>query len=211
MNLDFENATVELANGPGIVYASNAIPDWSAFTGPTGNPTNSSSVGSSIIGYDTISLGGAAVFIEDSNAPSGGGPLPIQGNYSLLLQGSIPAAAGTASIAQTGTIPLSAQSLTFWGRFAVNLQGQNLQLSFNNQALSFVSISNVLNYAVYGVDISPFAGQTGQFLFTVPVEGYALLDNIQFSSLPIPEPVEYALAVLGVLTLGFHFRRNRSG
>jgi hypothetical protein len=203
-NLNFENPILPLSPTFNTVSAGNAIPDWSAYTGPTGNPTNSSSVGFSTIFYDTVSLGGAIVALEDTNAPNGGGPFPIQGSYSVLLEGSIPAAASTASIGQTGTIPITAQSLSF----DLGNSFGTVQISFNGQALSFVAISNALNYTVYGANISPFAGQTGQLLFTAPVNDSALLDNIQFSSLPIPEPSEFALAALGALFLGF-FRRRR--
>ena len=66
-----------------------------------------------------------------------------------------------------------------------------------------MAISNTLNYKIYSADISAFAGQTGQLLFTTPVQTLALLDNIQFSSLPVPEPSEFALVMLGTILLGF--------
>ena len=53
-----------------------------------------------------------------------------------------------------------------------------------------------------------YAGQTGELLFTDPSflgfqGGPAIIDNIQFSSNPLPEPSELALAALGTLLLGF--------
>lgn len=194
MNLDFEQAVVTNPPGlngfPGFALESDAIPGWTA------TPINNLS-GNRYIGYDSISLGGAAMFLEDSNAPSGGGPLPIEGNYSVLLEYQ------SASIGQTGTIPITAQSLTFWGNVAGDVQGNTLQIYFNNQALSFEGISNALNYTVYAANILPFAGQTGQLLFGTTGHSIALLDNFQFSSIPIPEPGEFALAALGALLLGF--------
>jgi hypothetical protein len=195
VNLNFEQAAV--SHPPGLnydVYASNAIPGWTAYF--NGSPQ-------SIIGYDTINLDEAGIFLEDSNAPAGSGLLPIQGNYSVLLQASSFAIGHTVSIGQTGTIPSTAQSLTFFGSLAANTLGENLQLTFNGQALSFMAISNALNYTVYEAGISPFAGQTGQLLFTAPVQTFALLDNIQFSSTAVPEPSELALGALGALLLGF--------
>ena len=199
-DLNFEHPIPPLPTGSGNISVANAIPGWTAYFGASAQTA---------IGYDTVSLGGEAVILEDTNAP-GGVPLPIQGSYSVLLEGSALAVATTASIGQTGTIPVTAQSLTFWGVLAANVQGQNLQLSFNNQALSFTAISNALNYTVYGANISPFAGQTGQLLFTVPVQGIALLDNIQFSSLPVPEPSTFALTALGALFIGFNRWRHSS-
>jgi hypothetical protein len=200
VNLDFEHPILPLSPTFSTVSAANAIPGWTASFGG-GDPL-------SYIGYDTVSLGGSAIFLEDTNAQGGGrdgfSNLPIQGNYSVLLEGSAylsdPLA---ASIGQTGTIPVTAQSLTFFGILA-----GNLQVTFNGQPLSFMSISNALNYTIWGADISAYAGQTGQLLFTAPVLNAALLDNIKFSSLPIPEPSAFALATLGALLLGLR-RRHR--
>ena len=199
-NLNFENAIIVSDDPPHFVtiYASNAIPSWSAYTGPVGNPTNSSSVGASIIGYDSVSLGGAAVFLEDDKMVNGYNPSPIQGTYSVLLQGSIPAADGTASIGQTGTIPTTAQSLTFWG-----ILGGTLDVSFNGSDLAYSAIGSGTDYTIYAVDISAYAGQSGQLLFTSGVSSSALLDNIQFSTNPVPEPSVLALTALGGLMIGF--------
>jgi hypothetical protein len=144
-------------------------------------------------------LGGAIVALEDENAPSGV-PLPIQGSYSVLLEGSNPTAASTASIGQTGIIPDTAQSLTF-------LLGNSfgfLQVSFNGQNIPYSVIGNGANYWICGANISSYAGQTGQLLFTAPVNGAGLLDDIQFSSTAIPEPGSFALSALGVMLLGCH-------
>ena len=174
---------------PNYVNASSAIPGWTAYL--DGNPQ-------SVIGYDTVSLGGSAVFLEDANAPSGGGPSPIQGNYSVFVQGPEPGLETSAAIGQTGTIPTTAQSLTFIG----NLFG-SLQLTFNGQNISFSAIGNGANFTIYGADIATYAGQTGQLLFTSPVNSNALLDDIQFSPSSVPEPSELALGALGALLLGF--------
>ena len=71
-----------------------------------------------------------------------------------------------------------------------------------------MAISNTLNYTIYGADISAYAGQTGQLLFTAPLQTGALLDNIQFSSVAIPEPSALTLFALGSLLLGWHRCRN---
>lgn len=192
VNLDFEDATV-IPVVPGI-EASSAIPGWTAYYS-VGFPLNT-------IFYNTVSLGGAIVALEDENAP-GGVPLPIQGNYSVLLEGSIPNAATSAYIGQAGTIPITAQSLTFFG----NLAG-NIQVTFNGQNIPYSTVGNGANYTIYGADISSYAGQTGQLLFTAPVLTSALLDNIQFSPSPVPEPRAFALGALGALLLGMRRWRN---
>ena len=210
---DFLNLNFEAANPSGYVPGNNlptsaAFPSWTAYYSGAGGTNLASTVY-----YDRVSAGGAAIFLEDTNAPAGGGPLPIQGNYSVLLQGANsiynpPGQQYSASIGQTGTIPNTAKTLTFWG----NIPG-GLQITFNGQPLSFIDISNTLNYAIWRADISAYAGQTGQLLFTapggLPNTSGGELDNIQFSSLPIPEPSALALAALGALTLGYHYRRTR--
>jgi hypothetical protein len=196
VNLNFENATITPVV-PNFIYASNSIPGWTAYL------DGKSQDG---IFYDGVSAGGAIICLEDTNVPNGI-PFPIQGSYSVLLEGASGVFGNnptTASIGQTGTIPVSAQSLTFWD----SQNNGTLQVTFNGQPLTIMDISNALNYTVYGADISPFAGQTGQLLFTSPLQTAALLDNIQFSSVPVPEPSEFALAALGALFLGFRRWRN---
>ncbi len=68
--------------------------------------------------------------------------------------------------------------------------------------LSFIATSNAPNFTVWTADISAYAGQYGQLSFTAPWQSSGLLDNIQFSSAPIPEPNGLALAALGGLLLG---------
>lgn len=195
-NLNFESASISGLSG-GFIPTTSAFPDWSAYYGPPGNPTQ---VNVSTVFYDGTSLGGATVTLVDTNNPSYGGPAPLQGSYSALLEGSTPAAGSTASIGQTGTIPRTAQSLVFW------VSEGFPDVSFNGQMLSLVDVSNASNYTVYAANISSFAGETGQLLFTAPVERADLLDNIQFSSSPVPEPGIFALAALGGLF--FMWRRR---
>jgi hypothetical protein len=194
VNLNFESPFLPLSPTFNTVSAANAIPGWSAYTVAAGTPITSNSVGSSTIFYNTVSLGGAMVALEDNNNIS---PKPIEGNYSVLLEGSIPAAGGTASIGQNGTIPINAQSITFFGVLA-----GTLQVTFNNQSITYLITGGAANYNIYTADISTYAGQFGQLLFTAPVNTSALLDNIQFSPSPIPEPSTYALTALGGLLLG---------
>ncbi|HEV2331294.1 MAG TPA: PEP-CTERM sorting domain-containing protein [Verrucomicrobiae bacterium] len=208
MNLNFESASLSGLSG-GILPTASAFPDWSAYYGPPSDPAHSGSLLS--VFYDTVGLGGAIVALVDSNAPSGLAPLPLQGNYSAFLEGSEPAADTTASLGQTGTIPGTAQSLIFWG----NISG-SLEVSFDGQALSLVDISNAVNYTVYGVNISAFAGQTGQLLFSTPPQesdfqvDTAEIDNIQFSGSPVPEPGTVALCALGGLALALRWRKKSS-
>jgi hypothetical protein len=118
------------------------------------------------------------------------------------LQGaSLPAALTVASIGQTGTIPIGTESLTYWS------SGGALQVTFNGLPIDFLVTGTTANYDIYSADISAYAGETGQLLFTAPANDSALLDNIQFSASPVPEPSVFALTALGGLLLGFLRRR----
>ena len=156
--------------------------------------------------YDDISLSGGSISIFDSKPPYS--LPPIQGTYFAWLIGSDNPSYGVVSLGQTGRVPDGMQSISFWG---IDV---GMQVTFASHPLNFVENGSTGNYNIYTADISAYAGQTGELLFAVPLNSsgyYGFLDNIQFSSIPIPEPAESALAVLGALILGFHCRRNRQG
>ena len=92
-------------------------------------------------------------------------------------------------------------SLLFWGNF-------NGAISFNSQALLYFTVGTTANYNIYQMDVSNYAGQTGQLLFSAPYGYGGSIDNIQFSTTAVPEPGTLALAVLGASLLGFRRWRN---
>lgn len=215
VNLNFENArfTPDPSGNfpPYSVYASNSIPGWMAYLG---------GVPQADILSNEVTLGSAMVSIQGTDLPGsetlvGFVEPALQGRWSIFLQGFSGNTNGftggtpiVASIGQTGQIPLTANSLLFWGYFPYN--NNTFSISFNGQDLTWLAVSNALNYTLYGADVSMFAGQTGQLLFSAGNNTYAELDNIQFSSVPIPEPSEFALTALGALFLGFRRWRNSS-
>ena len=93
-------------------------------------------------------------------------------------------------------------SLIFWGE----LNGGSV--SFNGQTLAVSKTGSTANFDIYSANISPFAGQTGQLLFTTPLSGIMEIDNIQFSSSTVPEPGVFGLAGLGALALGWCRRQK---
>ena len=186
VNLDFEAANVPSS----YTFTANAaeiLPDWTVIA--------------PYVSYDDPSLSGNSISIMDAN---GYPPYPIQGVYfAFLASGNYPGTGVTISLGQTGTIPLGTQSITFWG----NIGG--LQITFAGQSLAFSETGSTAHYNIYGADISAFAGQTGQLLFSLPpYVSNVTLDNIQFSSSSVPEPSEFALSALGGLLLGFRRLRR---
>ena len=181
VNLAFESARIILDQSspfyPNAVNATNALPGWTLLGGDA-YPD---------VLYNDVSLGAPAVSIHDPNDKEGF--TPVQGRYSVFLQGSNTA----IGIAQTGQIPADAQSLTFWSYVT------QLQVRVNDQVIPYASIGSGPNYTIYGGDISAFASQTGTLRFL----GNGWIDNIQFSNLPIPEPGVFGLSALGALLLGW--------
>jgi hypothetical protein len=188
VNTDFESAN--LAGHPtGLIPATNAFPGWI--------------VNAQYVIYDDVSLSGNSISIYQ---PSSSFPAPpIQGSYyAALASGNTPGLGQTISLSQNGTIPLGTQFISFWG----NIGG--LQISFAGQSLAFSETGSTANYNIYTADISSFAGQSGQLLFSMPAYvTSATLDNIQFSTSAVPEPSTLALSALGgVLLIARRLRKT---
>ena len=200
VNLGFETTTLTpiLANPLSGYYVTNAtVPGWSW------TPQQNFGYGdpSTTVAYNDIALDAPAVTLHGSNdyTPA------ISGKYSILLQGGSRFVSSTsyASIGQTGQISSTALSLIYWGGA--------LQVSFNGQPLSFSDMGDTPNYTIWGADISAYAGQTGQLLFTAPWQTSAMLDHIQFSSSPVPEPSVLSLFICGTLLICYRVTRpNKS-
>lgn len=196
INLNFENAkfTASRLGGNPFANASNAIPGWIPYLG---------GIAQDYVVSNGVSLGGAMVSVEGTN--NFFNDPPVQGKYWVVLQGD-GAGSGHASagIGQAAQVPLSAQSVSFWG----SIFG-GLNVSFNGNALSFAAAGTTANnYTIYQADISPYAGQIGELLFSTPFNNYAIIDNIQFSNTAVPEPSTWALTVFGTALLGFYRRKE---
>jgi hypothetical protein len=184
----FVNLNFEQGYGVG-----ESIPGWTAYKDNT----------TTTVLLNNISLSGGAICLLGANFGT------IEGNYYAYLQGSgINAGIDTAGIGQTGTIPLGTQSLIFWGNVGMN------DVSFNGQNLALTLLGSNPNYNIYGTDISSYAGQTGQLLFTSyssQVGGqWDSVDNIQFSATPVPEPNSLGLFALGGLIVAWRQWRKSS-
>ena len=191
-NLDFEAARIifEDTGFVGDVATTNALPGWSAFA-----DTNQLSI---------VQFGvSGAYFPVMLYAKTNGGS--INGEFSVLLtwrgEGRL-----RGSISQTAVIPADARSLLFKAAplFSYFPPAQPT-LSLGGQNLSYTAVSIGANYTLYGADISPFAGQTETLSFTAGLNDEFLLDDIQFSSQPIPEPSAMSL-ILGAVGLFACFR-----
>jgi hypothetical protein len=114
----------------------------------------------------------------------------------------------TASISQTGLIPISAMSLFFEAKTGPGA----LDVSLDGQNLNFFAVGTGANYTLYGADISAFAGQTETLEFSAQQDldrynGWTI-DNIQFSPSPVPEPGVLGLSAVGALLLAWRGGRK---
>ena len=181
-NLDFEQAKVDfIPGGLGWIYATNALPGWTVYF--NGTPQQYAS-------YNGVNAPAVAGILDSNNI----GLLPFDGKFSAILGGS-GVVNGTAAIGQSGLIPTSDKSLGFLaiGKFSVFFAGHSLLLQ---------PLGNGPNFSeIYGADISAYAGEYGQLLFQAGGGGGYILDDITFSTQPVPEPAVLSMLGLGAVML----------
>ncbi len=199
VNLNFERASIVTSNEFGFSTEYAHVPGWTEYYG--WDDYNYSGGMTVVYNDEPLDLAGVSLVGTTNFYPS------IQGNYSVLLYGGTDISEdGTngAAIGQTGQIPLNTRSLIFWASVP---EAGNLQVTFNGQLLPFATIGGGTDYTIFGADVSALAGQTGELVFgaaTLPLDEfgeYDILDNIQFSSSPVPEPGPFSLCALGSLFL----------
>jgi hypothetical protein len=198
VNLDFENP-MSLSGGPGtsLVWITNALPHW---TGYIGNAQVN------YVAFNSIALDAATISLHSTRSITPA----FDGNYSVLLQASSRFAPvqAAAAIGQTGLIPQDARSLLLYTKpFSIPFLA--IQVTFAGETISMTPIgAATATYQAWGGDISRYAGQAGELRFTVNPTSGSWLDNIQFSSNPVPEPGAWALFGLGSALLCCAARRR---
>jgi hypothetical protein len=198
-NLNFENATIVYDPSgpyPNSIYASNAIPCWTAYLG---------GVARRDVTYNSRTLDAADVSLHGVASSAWH---PIEGQYSILLLGSSRYAPfASAAVGQTGKLPTNAMSLVFLSSTDFLM----LDVTFGGQPISLIQIGSTATNITLAGDISAFAGQTGELRFTAPaLTGYGMVDDIRFSNEAIPEPSACALFVCGAVMFGVNrWRRQR--
>jgi hypothetical protein len=188
VNLNFQSTSLspdrpfynEVASGA-------ALPGWTVKAGE--NAQNQ-------VFYNTVTLDGAGVSLHGSGSQFFE---PYPGDYSVYIQATsiFAPVQASASISQTGFVPLNASSLQFVGHAdysngVVSLGGQNLGLTVLGQSGSFI---------LDGADIRSFAGSTQELRLTAVRHTGFFVDDIQFSSVVVPEPGMLGFAVLGLLVM----------
>ena len=198
VNLNFESAKILPISGGNYglysIASTNALPGWTVYFG---------AVQQTQITYNDPAIGSTFVTLWATNGQN------ISGNYSVLLQGGLGASAAT--ISQTALTPIGAESILFKAQYSGPIGLGEFLVSMNGQNIPLTALSSGSNYTLYGGDVSGYAGQTAQLNFSAPNLGHDNdwnLDDIVFSSSPIPEPSSFALFGVGALLLSLFRQRS---
>ena len=200
VNLDFEQAQVQPIN-PNFIVAATGMPGWTPRIG---------GVQIANLDYNSIGIGLPAVSLFDREDTQLGLPIP-QGLFYAALSSGITLEA-EASMEQRGDIPADARSLhlmaqAFESRPMIVLQDQTLPLV----QLSPPFPGNGWRWAIFGCDISAFAGVEDAFLkITTGPRGGGAFDDIRFSATQVPEPWANVLVLISAVVLARR-RANQGG
>ena len=199
-NLDFESgAFVPYPQGSPTIYFDAAFPGWRGYIG---------SAPETIAISNTIALSFSTITLYDAHT------LAIDGNLSAGFHAAarFDQQPADVAIAQTGLVPIDAQSLLFRAQTA----GDGFGVELGGQSLSLVPLLTTPDYVLFGTDISGWAGQESELRFTafagnVPgLSGtHLVLDSIQFSTTQVPEPSTFALFAIAGAFGWFYWRRRR--
>jgi hypothetical protein len=213
-NLDFEQATISTPDYLGRIPFTNAFPHWQA------SGSWHQSVGDwweylqpGLAYYNGSDMDQMTVGVYDSLHP-------VAGNYTAYIEADFGSmTSGSIRLSQTALIPASARSILFaTSQYNTSFLGHNAQLYFsvNGQQISYSSVQVQPDFTLWAADITAYAGLNSTISFTVSeayagsdhwIFGYGL-DNISFSTTPVPEPTTAVLLAAGLVCL-FALRRKR--
>lgn len=204
-NLDFESASLPiLPPGQGaFASAGDAFPFWQVYLGDNLQST---------VGYNALSIGGAAVSILGPNFNQFQDAI-LEGSFTAALAAG--AGSSSASLRQMGTVPIDAQSLRVLIPSAPDSFQRNFNFALNGVTVAMLPVSVGPTITEYGGDVTAFAGLTLELSISAYLSPAAptffgfRLDDIQFSNQAIPEPSLFGLFALGALLLGLRILYTR--
>jgi hypothetical protein len=194
-NLNFEDSPIP-NNGSVSVSVSTSLlfPSWTLRFNDTIQTTAS---------LNTVVLTATAAAL---NTGDGLEDSILEGTRSAYLQSLF----NSASLAQNGDVPAGTQSIRFLT--AAGLGPLDVSLLMNGQAIPLATLSQDNGIFLLGGNISAWAGMNSELRVIVTGidvhgdAGSALIDAIEFSSQPIPEPSMLGLVPLGAFAM---LRRSR--
>lgn len=198
-SMDFELAQIPQNQPHGFVSADSAFPFWTVYYGTTPQ--------TQVLWNDT-STGPTQVSLLGQNFGA------LAGGYSAYLFGGSSGLSDPldCSISQVGQVPTDAVSLLFKAQSGA--PGRELIVSMGGVSLPVFELSSGPNYGLYGVNVSQFASMHEDLRFTAP--GFTPnrpnvwnIDDIVFSTTPVPEPTTRALLAAAGLMLGSRYHRRK--
>ena len=226
-NLDFEQAMPISTGDEFDICCNQPVvdilPGWTAFDligSPTLIPNGGWPLESAY--HNSFHIGGSpGIFnlfggsIANNHLPAGPTE-PVSGTYSLQLIGTYAGAA----LSQVGTLPDGTKSILFSGLFRngtppvdhlAETIPSEIPLFLGGVELEVQKLTDSEGYNTFGANIpDALVGQQVELRFVVPpmeqvnmngVDTYiayeAILDDIQFSPIPVPEPASLMIGALG--------------
>ena len=199
----FQDLNFEEANPGAGSSAPNLFPGWQVFYGSTQG---------SVVGYDTVSTGGALISIQDDKY----GYVPIQGNYTAFLQSAsigVPLESISVALSQTGIVPTGTESIQL---DASEANDGSFVVALGGDTISMVPLQTISGYTLYGGNISAWAGKDATLSITQLAPPTANgeyspslleLDDINFSPIGVvPEPDPLVLMGMGAALVAAYRR-----
>jgi hypothetical protein len=205
-DLNFNSANVSSPDYLQRVPFANAFPSWSS--------------SSSMAYYNASDMDQMTIGVYDKNAGLySWGPHPILGlsGYTAYLEADLGSfLSGSVGISQTGVIPVNVQSIRFYSTiaYASALPGYSptLSLTLNGTPVPYYQIGTSGAFTQWAADVSAYAGTATALGFEVSatypypygspnphwIFGVGI-DNISFSTTPVPEPTTVTFFILGLL------------
>ncbi len=201
-NGSFENGTLP-SNPPSFppetLDPAVALPKWNI----SGSP----------LYYQSVQLGGPVIALLTLPASDG--------TNSIFLQAGFGGATNPVSIWQILTIPPAMKSITFQSKEAYdpNFYPPGYYLALLVSAAGTPVVPNYIStdasgFKTFAIDVTPYAGTSVELKFSVDPMGnlgnggaYSI-DNIRYTTSPVPEPGALTLLGIGVVVCGLYLRAN---
>jgi hypothetical protein len=181
VNLDFERATVPPTPPGGFggeVDPASAFPGWTV-------------EGAQSVLYNNRTLGNTMATLIGPIFPDYEGDVPLQGSYSVWLGTFGYPGQPTPSLSQIGRVPFYARSLSFLSA-GPPWNPSPVEPSFGTVTLGGVALPLVpIGGTRFAADVSAYAGQIAELRFL----GNIYFDDVQFSTVSVPEPNTLSLSV----------------
>ncbi|MEI7808252.1 MAG: hypothetical protein WCJ07_07180, partial [Verrucomicrobiota bacterium] len=208
-NGSFENGTIPSSTGSGeTLDPATALPGWSILGSP--------------LYFQYGPLGGPVISLTPTTS------FPASnGTNSVYLQAGFGGATNPVSLWRSLSVPLNVNAITFQSRalYDPNLYpaGYYLPLLVSAAGLSVTPTylsTDASGYQTLGIDVSPYLGTSMELRFSIMLSGETWpfgggggawqIDNIRYSTNPVPEPDVLTLLSVGAVMLGLQYCRKKT-